>query len=427
MIKKIIVKNPLKEANLIRRSNRIPQKNEIVEKIINDVIRFGDDAIIKYTKKYDKTKINTIRVEKSELKKAYKKVTTNQLNSLKKSKKLLEKNETILLKRLTGIVSSENGVTIKRAVKPIESVGCYVPGGRARYPSTLMMCAVPAMVAGVKRISVVTPPMKDGNIDPVTLVAADICGIDEVYSVGGAQAVAALAYGTKTIKKVDKIVGPGGLYVNIAKFLVSNKTTIDMIAGPTELLIYADSRSDPRYVVKDLISQAEHSQDTICGIVTTSQSLVKKLENEISNILNTSLSRSEIISSSLKKNGFIALCRNEDDSISFMNELAPEHLQIISEYPNRIASRISTAGVVLLGKYSPSSASDYCLGSNHVLPTIEFGKSKSSLSVLDFVKLVNHITVTRAGLQSVQKYIKELAFAEGLPNHYFAVEERFRN
>ena len=427
MIKKIIVKNPLKEANLIRRSNRIPQKNEIVEKIINDVIRFGDDAIIKYTKKYDKTKINTIRVEKSELKKAYKKVTTNQLNSLKKSKKLLEKNETILLKRLTGIVSSENGVTIKRTLKPIESVGCYVPGGRARYPSTLMMCAVPAMVAGVKRISIVTPPIRDGSIDPVTLVAADLCGIDEVYSVGGAQAVAALAYGTKTIKKVDKIVGPGGLFVNIAKFLVSNKTTIDMIAGPTELLIYADLRSDPRYVVKDLISQAEHSQDTICGVVTTSESLVKKLENEISNTLNTSLSRSEIISSSLKKNGFIALCRNEDDSISFMNELAPEHLQIISENPNRIASRISTAGVVLLGKYSPSSASDYCLGSNHVLPTIEFGKSKSSLSVLDFVKLVNHITVTRAGLQSVQKYIKELAFAEGLPNHYFAVEERFRN
>jgi len=427
VIRKIIVKNPLKEANLIRRSNRIPQKNEIVEKIINDVIRFGDSAIVEYTKKYDKIKINSIRVEKSELKKAYKKVTTNQLNSLKKSKKLLEKNETILLKRLTGIMSSENGVTIKRALKPIESVGCYVPGGQARYPSTLMMCAVPAMVAGVKRISVVSPPMRDGSIDPVTLVAADICGIDEVYSVGGAQAVAALAYGTKTIKKVDKIVGPGGLFVNIAKFLVSKKTTIDMIAGPTELVIYADSRSDPRYIVKDLISQAEHSQDTICGIVTTSESLVKKLENEIINTLNTSLSRLEIISSSLKKNGFIALCRNEDDSILFVNELAPEHLQIISENPSRIASRINTAGVVLLGKYSPSSASDYCLGSNHVLPTIEFGKSKSSLSVLDFVKLVNHITVTRAGLESVQKYIKELAFAEGLPNHYFAVEERFRN
>ena len=427
MIKKIIVKNAIKEANLIRLSNRIPQKSEIVEKIIRDVIRFGDNAILKYTKKYDKIKIDSIKVDKSELKKAYKEVTSNQLNSLKKSKKLLEKNEKILLKRLSGIISSENGVTIERALKPIQSVGCYVPGGRARYASTLMMCAVPAMLAGVSRISVVSPPMKDGRIDPVTLVAADICGIDEVYRIGGAQAIAALAYGTKTIKKVDKIVGPGGLFVNIAKFLVSNKISIDMIAGPTELLIYADSKSDPRYVVKDLISQAEHSQDTICGVVTTSESLVKKVENEIKRTLNSSLARSEIVSSSLRKNGFIALCKSEDDEISFINELAPEHLEIISENPGRIASRVNTAGVVLLGTYSPSSASDYCLGSNHVLPTIEFGKSKSSLSVLDFVKLVNHITVTKAGLQSVQKYIKELAFAEGLPNHYYAIEERFRN
>jgi histidinol dehydrogenase len=333
----------------------------------------------------------------------------------------------MLLKRLTGIKSSENGVTIERALKPIESVGCYVPGGRARYPSTLMMCVVPAIIAGVNRISVVSPPMKDGKIDPVTLVAADLCGIDKVYRIGGAQAVAALAYGTRTIKKVDKIVGPGGLFVNIAKFLVSNKIDIDMIAGPTELLIYADSRSDPRYIVKDLISQAEHSSDTICGVVTTSESLVKKLVIEIKNTLNSSLSRLEIVSASLRKNGFIALCKNENDGISFINELAPEHLEVISEDPGRIASKINTAGIVLLGKYSPSSASDYCLGSNHVLPTVEFGKSKSSLSVLDFVKLVNHITVTKLGLQSVQKYIKELAFAEGLPNHYYAVEERFRN
>lgn len=427
MIKKIIVKNAVKEANFIRRSNRIPQKSEIVEKIINDVIKFGDSAILKYTKKYDKVKLDSITVDKAELKKAYKEVTANQLNSLRKSKKLLEKNERMLLKRLTGIISSENGVTIERALRPIESVGCYVPGGQARYPSTLMMCVVPAIIAGVNRISVVSPPMKDGSIDPVTLVAADICGIDKVYRVGGAQAVAALAYGTRTIKKVDKIVGPGGLFVNIAKFLVSNKTGIDMIAGPTELLIYADSKSDPRYVVKDLISQAEHSPDTICGVVTISESLVTKLVNEIKSTLNSSLSRLEIVSSSLRKNGFIALCKNEDDGISFINELAPEHLEVISENPERIASKINTAGIVLLGKYSPSSASDYCLGSNHVLPTIGFGKTKSSLSVLDFVKLVNHITVTKMGLQSVQKYIKELAFAEDLPNHYYAVEERFRN
>jgi len=427
VIKKIRVGNAIKEAKIIRGSNRIPQKSVIVEKIINDVIKFGDNAIIKYTKKYDNVKIDSILVDKAELRKAYKEVTTNQLNSLKKSKKLLEKNEKILLERLTGITLSEDGVRIEKALKPIDSVGCYVPGGRARYPSTLIMCVVPAIIAGVNRISVVSPPMKDGKIDPVTLVAADICSVDEVYRVGGAQAVAALAYGTKTISKVDKIVGPGGLFVNIAKFLVSNKIAIDMIAGPTELLIYADSKSDPKFVVRDLISQAEHSTDTICGVVTTSESLAAKLESEITKTLNSSLPRLEIVSTSFKKNGFIALCKNEEDAISFINELAPEHLEVLSENPIKIASKVKTAGIVLLGKYSPSSASDYCLGSNHVLPTTEFGKSKSSLSVLDFVKLVNHITVTRMGLQSVQKYIKELAFAEGLPNHYYAIEERFRN
>lgn len=427
MIKKIRVGNVVKEANIIRGSNRIPQKSVIVEKIIKDVIKFGDNALIKYTKKYDNVKIDSILVDKAELRKAYKEVTTNQLTSLKKSKKLLERNEKMLLERLTGIILSQDGVRIEKVLKPIDSVGCYVPGGRARYPSTLMMCVVPAIIAGVNRISVVSPPMKDGRIDPVTLVAADICDIDEVYRVGGAQAVAALAYGTKTISKVDKIVGPGGLFVNIAKFLVSNKIAIDMIAGPTELLIYADSKSDPKFVVKDLISQAEHSTDTICGVVTTSESLAAKLQSEITKTLNSSLPRLEIVSRSLKKNGFIALCKNDEDVISFINELAPEHLEVLSENSIKIASKVKTAGIVLLGKYSPSSASDYCLGSNHVLPTTEFGKSKSSLSVLDFVKLVNHITVTRIGLQSVQKYIKELAFAEGLPNHYYAVQERFRN
>jgi histidinol dehydrogenase len=427
VIKKIKVGNAVKVAKIIRGSNRIPQKSVIVEKIINDVIKFGDKALIKYTKKYDNVKIDSILVDKGELRKAYNEVTTNQLNSLKKSKKLLERNEKTILERLTGIKLSIDGVRIEKAVKPIDSVGCYVPGGRARYPSTLMMCVVPAIIAGVNRISVVSPPMKDGKIDPVTLVAADICGIEDVYRVGGAQAVAALAYGTKTISKVDKIVGPGGLFVNIAKFLVSNKIAIDMIAGPTELLIYADSKSDPTFVVKDLISQAEHSTDTICGVVTTSESLATKLDSEITKTLNSSLPRLEIVSTSLKKNGFIALCKNEEDAILFINELAPEHLEILSENSIKIAPKVKTAGIVLLGKYSPSSASDYCLGSNHVLPTTEFGKSKSSLSVLEFVKLVNHITVTRIGLQSVQKYIKELALAEGLPNHYYAVEERFRN
>ena len=426
MIKKIRVSDAKRQALLIRSSSKIPQNSILVQKIINDVIKFGDKAIIKYTKKFDNVKIDSILVEKADFRKAYQQVTMNQLNALKKSKKLLEKNEKMILDRLTGIIVSEQGIKIESRLKPIESIGCYVPGGKARYPSTLIMCAVPALVANVDRIAMVSPPMKDGNIDPLTLVAADICNIDKVYRIGGAQAVAALAYGTKTVSKVDKIVGPGGLFVNIAKYLVSNMTDIDMIAGPTELLIYADSKADPRLVVKDLISQAEHSPDTICGVVTTSSNLIGKLENEVTKLLDGSLPRLGIISASFKKNAFMALCNNEVDAISFANELAPEHLEILSENPEKIASKINTAGVILLGKYSPSSASDYCLGSNHVLPTMAFGKSKASLSVLDFVKLVNHITVTKKGLLSVQKYIRELAFAEGLPNHYFAVEERFR-
>jgi histidinol dehydrogenase len=427
VIKKIRVKNGKKEAILIRNLRKIPQNSLIVNKVIKDVIRFGDNAIRKYTEKYDNVKIDSIVVDKAEFKKAYQDVTITQVNSLRKTKKLLEKNEKMLMGQLSRIKASSDGITIERIVKPIGSVGCYIPGGRARYPSTLVMCTVPAKIANVERIVVVSPPMKNGNIDPLTLVAADLCGVDEVYKVGGAQAVAALAYGTRTIKKVDKIVGPGGLFVNIAKFLVSNKIAIDMIAGPTELLIYADSTSEPEIIVKDLISQAEHSDDTICGIVTNSSALVSKVENEIEKSLNSSLPRLDIISSSLKNNAFIALCKDEENAISFINELAPEHLQVLSTNPKQIASRVKTAGVILLGKYSPSAASDYCLGSNHVLPTMEFGKSKSSLSVLDFMKLVNHITVTKRGLYTVQDCVKELALAEGLPNHYYAVKERFRD
>ena len=207
MIKRIRINDAKRQAFLIRSSSHIPQNSLFVQKIINDVIKFGDKAIIKYTKKFDNVKIDSILVEKVDFRKAYRQVTTNQLNALKKTKKLLEKNEKMLLDRLTGIITSEQGVKIERRLKPIESIGCYVPGGKARYPSTLIMCAVPALVANVGRIAMVSPPMKDGNIDPLTLVAADICDIDEVYRIGGAQAVAALAYGTKTISKVDKIVG----------------------------------------------------------------------------------------------------------------------------------------------------------------------------------------------------------------------------
>ncbi len=242
----------------------------------------------------------------------------------------------------------------------------------ARYPSTVIMCATPAKIAKVNRVVITCPPLEDGSIDPLTLVSADLCDVDEIYKVGGAQAVAALAYGTETISKVAKIVGPGGMYVNIAKIMVSKQVGIDMIAGPTELVIFADSTADPLIIAKDLIAQAEHSPDTLCGLVTKSKYLVKMVSKYLEDFLSdNTLPRKEIIRQSIRNNSFIALCRNHNVAISFINEIAPEHLQIICRRSKSIISRISSAGVVLEGKYTPASASDFCLGSNHVLPTMQ--------------------------------------------------------
>ncbi len=285
------------------------------------------------------------------------------------------------------------------------------------------MCAVPAKVAGVKRIAAISPPRKDGTIDPLTLVAADICGVDEFYKAGGAHGVAALTYGTQSIKKVSKIVGPGGMFVTAAKLVASSSVSTDMVAGPTELLVYADDTADPRLVAVDLISQAEHSIDTVCGLVTESDKFASEVKAQVEAIIEN-ITRSDVVKSSLGANGFVAICKNKNACIEFANEFAPEHLEIISKNPDSIAKKIDNAGLVLIGEHTPSSASDYCLGSNHVLPTLAFAKSRASLSVLDFVKIVNKVKVTKAGLVQVDKAIKEIASAEGLLNHYEAVRAR---
>jgi histidinol dehydrogenase len=335
----------------------------------------------------------------------------------------LAKSELALLRRLKGIALSFEGVRIDRQIKPVSSVGCYIPGGRARYPSTAVMCAVPAKIAGVKRIVAISPPRKDGSIDPLTLVAGDICGVGEFYKVGGAHGIAALAYGTQSVRPVSKIVGPGGSFVTAAKVAASGSVSIDMVAGPTELLIYADAAADPRLVAFDLISQAEHGPDTICGLATTSDKLAGQVQSEVQSLM-TRITRSDIVRSSLEQNGFLAVCRSESDCIEFVNEFAPEHLEIMSKNADRVAKKISTAGLVLVGENTPSSASDYCLGSNHVLPTLGFGKSRASLSVLDFVKIVNKVKASRAGLKKIEQPLREMAGAEGLLNHYEAVKAR---
>lgn len=391
--------------------------------IMRDVQEHGDAAVIDYTAKFDGVRLESLAITKQEIKDAYGKVTKEQKSALKLMKARLEKSELAVAKRLRGIKVRSEGVAIDRSLEPVSSVGCYIPGGKARYPSTVIMCAVPAKVAGVKRIVAISPPVKDGSIDPLTLVAADICGVNEFYKVGGAQGIAALAYGTQSIKPVSKIIGPGGMFVTAAKLATAGVASTDMVAGPTELLIYADASADPRLVAADLISQAEHSPDTVCGLVTSSQKLAAGVQSEVDKML-PKISRSDIVGKSLGENGFVAVCADQKACIEFADEFAPEHLEVMCKRVDAVAKKFKSAGLILVGPDSPSSASDYVLGSNHVLPTLGFAKSRASLSVLDFVKVVNRVKVTRAGLAKVEKAVKEIAAAEGLPNHYEAVKVR---
>lgn len=429
MIKTIVIIDPRSDVEKLRNSissisDDLFQKTK---SIMDDVAKYGDSALIDYTEKFDGVQLNSLKVTDEEIKKAYNNVTTEQVHSIKIMKERLIMGEKVLLKRLRGIVMSSDGVKVQRIVRPVSSVGCYIPGGKARYPSSMVMCAIPAKVAGVKRVVALSPPLRDGTVDPLTLVAADICDVDEFYKVGGAHGIMALAFGTPTISKVSKIVGPGGIFVTIAKILASSKVSIDMIAGPTELLIYADSKADPKLIAFDLISQSEHSYDTLCGLVTTSKEFAVQVTNTLQSILERStIKRVDIVKRSLEENGFIAVCKNESAAVEFINELAPEHLEIIATNARTVSKNITSAGLVLIGKYTPSSASDYCLGSNHVLPTSGFSKSRASLSVLDFVKIVNTVQATKLGLKKVEPVVKQISMAEGLMNHYEAIRERFK-
>jgi len=431
LINIINIKEPTNDANILRERTwnkdiEDPTKNII--SIIEEIKKGADVDLLKSIEKFDNVKLESFIVTKEEIKEAYENVTSAQIESIKYMKEKLERTEQTIINSLGNSQIDSKGIKINKKIVPISRVGCYVPGGKARYPSSVVMCTIPAKVAGVKQIVAISPPMKNGKIDPFTLVAADICGIDEFYKIGGAHGIAALAYGTETIKKVDKIVGPGGLYVSIAKSIVSKDVAIDMIAGPTELLIYANEKTDPRIIVLDLISQAEHSEDTICGVVTKSNSIAKKIVKEIDKVINFSnIPRKEIVVKSLGKNGFIAICDDNKKVIEFINEFAPEHLELLVNDEIEILKEIDNAGLILIGNYTPSSASDYCLGTNHVLPTNKFAKSRSSLSVLDFIKIVNIIETDYQTLEQISPILKEITSMEGLSNHYEAVKGRIDN
>ena len=404
-----------------------PQPNKELKKkvtfIISDVQRRKDKALRYYERRFNKINLKSFQVTQTEIKTAYKQVSRDQVEAIKLAKKRLERSENTIKKQLQNVSILADGIKINKIFSPLDSIACYIPGGKARYPSTVIMSVIPAKVAGVKKIVAVSPADQKGKIDPLTLVAADICGVNEFYKISGAQAIAALAYGTQSIPKVDKIVGPGGMFVTLAKSILSDIVSIDMIAGPTELAIIADLSADPNYVAVDLISQAEHSIDTMCCLITTSMSLKDQVIKSLKKRINL-ISRASIVKESLQNNGFIAICKTEAQMIDLVNKLAPEHLEIITRDSQKIAKKINSAGLVLVGRNTPSSASDYLLGSNHILPTNGFGKSRGSLGVLDYLKLQTRIEASKISLEKISKYMKAFTDAEGLPNHYEAVRSR---
>jgi len=402
-----------------RRQKTSEKDKKTVQAILNDVRRNGDSAVKKYERKFNGRKTSQLRVSEKEIKEAQSKISREESKAIS----WIAPSEGNLPSLIRNWSSNWTAARISRSFIPIPSVGCYVPGGQARYPSSAIMSVTPAKVAGVKRIVVVSPPGHDGKIDPLTIAAAKRCGATEIYKVGGAQAIGALAYGTKSIPKVDKIVGPGGKFVSIAKSLVSDQTAIDMVAGPTELGIMADANSDPELVALDLISQAEHSKDTMCFVITQSKTMAKQIQKSIEKLI-PGVERSSIIKESISKNGFIAVCKNEKEMVELANKIAPEHMELMVKNARSFSKKITGAGLLLIGKNTPSAASDYLLGTNHILPTNGFGRTRGGLSVLDFLKLQTTVEEKKSGLKSISDKLKTLTDAEGLPNHYEAVKRR---
>ena len=394
-----------------------------VQAIINRVKADGDTALVEFTLKFDRTELSSraLRVKPSEIKEAYTKTTPQQISAIKFVQEKVSKFQKQLLTQ-TDIKTVSDGISVQTVLRPIASVGCYVPGGQAVYPSTLVMTAVPAKVAGVPRVVVCSPSDDQGKVNPLVLVAADICGVDEVYKVGGAQSIAALAYGTRTIAPVRKIVGPGSKYVTAAKVLVSTDVAIDMPAGPSEVLVFADESADARLIAFDMVSQAEHGGDSVAGLITTSEPLGLKVQENLAKVV-ASAERSEKISESLIKYGFIIICSSMDEAIGLVNQFAAEHLEVMTACPKEVAEKL-TAGLILLGSYSPVALSDYGSGTNHVLPTGGFAQSFSGLSVFDFMRRVSIVESTRVGLERVKDSIKVMSENENLPNHYKAIQAR---
>ncbi|MBU1143122.1 MAG: histidinol dehydrogenase [Firmicutes bacterium] len=400
--------------------NRI---NAVVEEIVGNVKKYKDDAVRKYTNAFDGIDIKDFKVSQKEIDDAFLRIDPKLEGYLKKA---LENIKGYHQKQMINsfTIEKEKGIMLGQIVKPIDTVGIYVPGGTASYPSTVLMNAVPAKIAGVKRLVMVTPPNKEGKIKDSILVAAKLAGVDEIYKVGGAQGIAALTYGTETIPKVHKIVGPGNIYVAIAKRLVSGYVGIDMIAGPSEVLIIADGQANPDYIAADLMAQAEHDVLAASILLTNSMELAKKVQASIEKQIDQ-LERKKIINDSLSNYGAIVITSSLDASINIANQLAPEHLEILTEKPLEVLEKIENAGAIFLGEYTPEPVGDYFAGPNHTLPTSGTARFASALSTLDFLKKTSVVSYDKDALREASEAIIGLANEEGLTAHANAIKIRF--
>ena len=413
-------------ADLLKRDpNNYSAYEDTVQAIVDDDRARGDEALFEYTKKFDGAELSAdnIRVTQAEIQEALSQVDPNLLAVMKKSmKNIREYHEK--QKQYSWFDSKPNGTILGQKVTALSNVGVYVPGGKAAYPSSVLMNIIPAEVAGVEKIVMVTPPGKDGKVNPVTLIAAHLAGATEVYKVGGAQAIAALAFGTKSIPRVNKIVGPGNIFVALAKKAVYGHVSIDSIAGPSEILVLADETANPRFVAADLLSQAEHDELASAILVTTSMELAEKVSAEAEAFVQK-LSRKAILEKSLENYGYILVADSMEDAIETANAIASEHLEIVTKNPFEVMTKIQNAGAIFMGEYSSEPLGDYFAGPNHVLPTNGTAKFFSPLGVDDFIKKSSIIYYSREALEAVHTDIESFAEAEHLTAHANSVRVRF--
>lgn len=393
-----------------------------VSDILNDVRENKDNAVKAYTAKFDKAELDDLKVSEEEIKKAYDELDDELIKALKSASANIEKFHKAQIPE-EWEMEVILGITAGQIIRPINSVGCYIPGGRAVYPSTILMTVIPAKIAGVDRIIACSPPGPDGKIQAAILVAADLAGVDEIYKCGGAQAIAAMAYGTESIAKVEKIVGPGNIFVTAAKKLVYGDVDIEFPAGPSEVLILADESAIPEYIAYDFLSQSEHDPNASCFLVTDSERIANE-SNELIEKFAKEAKRSEIIAESLAQHGHVILCSTMDEAIDFTNEYAPEHLIISTKEDKTVLDRIKNAGSIFLGKYSPVAAGDYGSGTNHVLPTGGGAKMYSGLSTETFIKKPTVQTLTKEGIKELSKTVLPIAEYEGFYAHADSIKVR---